>query len=351
VVLIIKKFFSYFLALSLIFSGHNASALDNLPQVSASSFVLMHDGERLAEKNADLKMPIASTTKLMTAILAIENCSPDEYVDVLPEHCSVEGSSMYLKPGERIQVRNLIEGLLLVSGNDAALCLADHVAGSMAKFVEMMNSKAEELGMQNSHFTNPHGLNDEQHYSTAGDMALLMEYCMDNKSFAEIDAMKSCRNGGAVLLNHNKLIFSCPGCIGGKTGYTKAAGRCLVSCCEREGAKLVCVTLSDPDDWNDHKKLYEWVYSNYSLRGPEKNLSFSVPVISGKKKWAHLVPEKEIEIFLPDSAELSLRAEFPWFVFAPVNKGKSAGTLTVLVDDAETGEYYLVYSDDIGLKN
>lgn len=329
-------------------AGH-AYALDQ-PAVSAKSAVVLCSGYTLFEKNADVKMPMASTTKLMTAIIAIESCPLDERVEIKPEYCNIEGSSMYLMPGESYSVKELVEGLLLVSGNDAATALACHVAGSTERFAALMNEKAARLGMSNTHFVNPHGLSENGHYSTARDMARLMEYCMEDPAFAEIDAMKNCTAGGRLLVNHNRLLDLCPGCVGGKTGFTEAAGRCLVSCCEREGTRLVCVTLSAPDDWNDHMGLYGWAYSRCTARSVTDGLKFSVPVISGESRWAYLAPEEDKSLFLPADMEIKLTAELPWFVFAPVEAGKKAGKVTVSVDGKCLAEYYLVYTDTVPLK-
>lgn len=319
---------------------------ERVPRLSAQSAIILHEGNVLFEKNADCRLPMASTTKIMTAILTLENSDTDEMVRIREEHCAVEGSSMYLKAGSDKSVLDLLKGLLLVSGNDAALALADHVAGDSDSFTELMNRKAKELGMKNTHFNNPHGLNHAAHYTTAYDLALLMEYCMENELFCDIISMKSFENDGAQLLNHNKLLFCCPGCIGGKTGYTMASGRCLVSCCEREGARLVCVTLSAPDDWNDHMKLYDWVYDSHSMRSVTEEVFFSAPVISDSRDETILVPERDSAIFARDDAEIKLKAQLPWFVFKPVKRGETGGKVSIYVDGKEAGEYYLIYSED-----
>lgn len=346
-VLIIKIKRKFGLCCAMLYALHFlcGSGISRAPALSAQSAVLVCEGEVLYEKNARLRLPMASTTKIMTAILAIENANTEDIVSIKPEHCMVEGSSMYLRPESDKTVLELLKGLLLVSGNDAALALADHVAGDCDKFVEMMNRKAADLGLENTHFTNPHGLSHASHYTTAYDLALLMEYCMDNELFRHIVAMKSFESDGAQLLNHNKLLFSCPGCIGGKTGYTEASGRCLVSCCEREGAQVICVTLSAPDDWNDHMALYNWVYDNFSLRSLTENQSFPVPLVSNEKSYVFLVPEKEESTFVRDSSEIRLEAQLPWFAVEPLKAGERGGKVSIFVDGIKTGEYYLIYSE------
>lgn len=320
------------------------------PDVSAKSAVVVCDGCTLYNKNADMRLPMASTTKLMTAIIALENCESEERVEIKGEQCNVEGSSMYLTPGETYTVRELVTGLMLVSGNDAALALAEHVAGSVQQFAALMNEKAVELGMNNTHFVNPHGLSDDTHYSSARDLARLMLYCMNNPVFAEITALKSCNIKGVTLVNHNRLLVSLPDCVGGKTGYTEAAGRCLVSCCERNGTRFVCVTLSAPNDWNDHAALYNWAYSRCAMRNVSNDLKFSVPVITGERRWAYLIPETEVELFLPTSVAIKLDAELPWFVFAPVEQGKKGGKVIVSVDGERVAEYHLIYLDAVAMK-
>ena len=322
---------------------------DDMPSVSAHSALVMHSGgEVVFEKNADDQMRIASTTKIMTALVVLEHCALDEQVEILPEYCGAEGSSMYLSPGERYTVKELLQGLLLVSGNDAAIALACHTAGDMDSFVALMNAKAFSLGMENSSFANPHGLDGEGHYSTARDMAKLMCACMENEDFAEITATKSCTVGEQYLYNHNKLLSSCEGCIGGKTGYTEAAGRCLVSCTEREGTRYVCVTLSAPDDWNDHKKLYNWAFSHYTNRTVvDEGLGFDIPVVSGALSTVRAVPEETFSAFLPAEAELTLIAEMARFTYAPVSQGETAGRIVVLLDGELLKEIRLVYESQV----
>ena len=314
-----------------------------------SAIVITSDGRTLYEKNADDRALIASTTKLMTAIVTIENAKLNELVDITQECCDIEGSSMYLEAGQRYTVKELLLGLLLVSGNDAAQALALHVAGSTENFAELMHSKARELGMDNSSFENPHGLDAENHYSTARDMAKLMAYCMDDPSFRELCATRSCLINGQTLINHNKLLDMYPDCIGGKTGYTQAAGRCLVSCCERKGLRLICVTLSAPDDWNDHIALYDWAFSQFSLRDAVEGQSFQVPVISGREKYAVLKPEEKVELLLDEGQELHLQVEYPRFVFAPVNKGETGGEIWVIIDGKQVGGCRLIYDSDVAL--
>jgi len=233
------------------------TAVTEAVEVSAAAAVLMDadSGRLLYEKNGEKRMLIASTTKLMTALVALEQGGLQQEITVTGGHMA-EGSSMYLRPGEKLTLETLLYGLLLSSGNDAALAVTECMGGAVP-FVARMNEKAAELGMENTHFANPNGLDDEAHYSTAEDMARLAAAAMDDPVLRRVASTRTARIGGRTLTNHNKLLSRVEGCVGLKTGYTRAAGRTLVSCAERDGVRLVAVTLQDGDDWNDHASLYE----------------------------------------------------------------------------------------------
>ena len=239
-----------------------------LPNISAVSAVLMDadSGRILYGRMEDEPRLIASTTKLMTALVALESGhSPDEIVTIRAEWTGIEGSSLYLKAGETLRLETLLYGMLLRSGNDAAHAVAGYCAGSVEDFVCRMNDKAKELGMKNTHFSNPSGLNDEGHYSTARDMAILAEACLKHEELRRIVGTRSVTLEGRILTNHNKLLWQYEGCIGMKTGYTRDAGRTLVSAAERDGMTLICVTLNAPDDWRDHAALFDYGFANYRL--------------------------------------------------------------------------------------
>ena len=233
------------------------TAVTEAVEVSAAAAVLMDadSGRLLYEKNGEKRMLIASTTKLMTALVALEQGGLQQEITVTGGHMA-EGSSMYLRPGEKLTLETLLYGLLLSSRNDAALAVTECMGGAVP-FVARMNEKAAELGMENTHFANPNGLDDEAHYSTAEDMAKLAAAAMDDPVLRRVASTRTARIGGRTLTNHNKLLSRVEGCVGLKTGYTRAAGRTLVSCAERDGVRLVAVTLQDGDDWNDHASLYE----------------------------------------------------------------------------------------------
>ncbi|WP_110113016.1 D-alanyl-D-alanine carboxypeptidase family protein [Bacillus sp. CGMCC 1.16541] len=243
--------------------------------VSAHNAVLIEQqsGRVLYDKGAHEKQRIASITKIMTAILAIESGKIDEVVKVGPNAVGVEGSSLYLVEGEKIKLKDLVYGLMLRSGNDSAVAIAEAVGGSVDGFVYLMNQKAEEIGMTNSHFANPHGLDDhEDHFSTAYDMAILTRYAMQNEIFKEVSGTKLYRmphpeeKWDRVWKNKNKLLTNLyPYATGGKTGYTKRAKRTLVTTASKDGLDLIAVTLNAPGDWNDHISMYESAFSSYKL--------------------------------------------------------------------------------------
>ena len=236
-------------------------------EVSATAAVLMDAdmGQVLYEKNGDRQMLIASTTKIMTALVVLEHAAPDDVITVTPDHMA-EGSSMYLRAGETVRVEELLYGLLLCSGNDAALALTE-CAGGLTPFVALMNEKAAALGMARTSFANPNGLDADGHYSTARDMAVLAAAAVENPTFRRICSSRSVTIGQRTMENHNRLLRQMEGCVGLKTGYTQAAGRTLVSCTEREGCRLVAVTLQDGNDWADHAALYDY---GFRLTAPRR---------------------------------------------------------------------------------
>lgn len=323
------------------------------PSDSAGACIVMHrdTGRVLCGHNERDRMLIASVTKIMTALVVLDNCDVGQSVKITPEHAAVEGSSMYLKPENSYTVEDLLYGMLLASGNDAATALACHTAGSVEGFAELMNEKARELSLGDTCFENPHGLDGERQYSSAYDLAVLTAAALENEIFAKIVATKTYTVGENTYANHNKLLWSCPGVKGVKTGYTIAAGRTLVTCCEREGLRLICVTLSDGDDWNDHRNLYDWAYSEYVYRDvlPE-NLSFSIPVISGQGDSITAAPESAPAMLVRADEELQYRVELPKFVYAAVRRGERAGRLVVLSEGEVLGEIPLVFTQDVELQ-
>ncbi|MFG6118507.1 D-alanyl-D-alanine carboxypeptidase family protein [Thalassobacillus sp. B23F22_16] len=253
-----------FLIVSLIHPFQAEAAIS----VSARNAVLMdmQSGRVLYEKAADEEELIASTTKIMTALIAVESGKLEEKVKASHNAVYTEGSSIYLKEGEKMALKDLVYGLMLRSGNDAAMAIAEHVGGSQEGFAFLMNEKAAWLGMNHSNFDNPHGLDSDNHYSTAYDLAVLMRSAMQNDTFREITGADRylSENRDYYWFNKNKLLTKYYDyCTGGKTGYTKAAGRTLVSTAKKGDMELVAVTLNAGDDWNDHQRMYEWGFENF----------------------------------------------------------------------------------------
>ena len=335
----------------LLLSAVPVSAAQEVPAVSAEAAVLMDrdSGRIIFEKNSDRSMEIASTTKIMTALVVLERCRPEQEVHIRHEWTCTEGSSMYLRAGGTYTVGELLTGLLLVSGNDAARALACHTAGSEEAFAALMNEKARELGMEGSHFMNPHGLSQEGHYATARDLGVLTCTALRNPDFAALCATRYAEVQGVAMTNHNKLLWQYEGASGVKTGYTKSAGRALVSCAQREDTGLVCVTLNDPDDWRDHAALLDWGFAHYESRDMSGE-AWQLPVVSGVESRVSVTAKDGDRVFLEKDEAQSLRVVLPRFVYAPVYAGERAGSLQLLDGDGTIlWEMELVYGQSVAL--
>ncbi len=324
--------------------------------ISAKAAVLIdaQTGRVIAGKNEDSAMPMASTTKIMSALLLLESGDLDSEFRVDNNAIMVEGSSMGLRENDIVTKRILCYGMLLPSGNDAANETAVLLAGSAEKFAVMMNEKAVSLGLENTHFVTPSGLHDDDHYSTAYDMAMLTREAMKNEIFCEICKTKQIklRFGDPPyerwLTNTNKLLSLYDGCIGVKTGFTDEAGRCLVSAAERNGVRLICVTLNASDDWNDHMKLYEYGFSAVKSRKAECDLSeLSVNVAGGTRTKVRIEPSELPRYTVIDGVEpeISYKTEIERFIYAPVEKGKKAGKISFYSDGMFIGSADLVSSE------
>lgn len=269
-----KKAGCLLIILLLFFANQSPILAKAASKESAQSAILidLSTGRPLYEKNAHQKLKIASITKVMTAVIAIESGKLNKQVKVSRLASHTEGSSLYLKEGETIPLKELVIGLMLRSGNDAAVAIAEGVGGSIQGFTQMMNAKCKELGMTDTHFENPHGLDAPTHYSTAYDMAILTKYAMTLPVFKKIagtttyHAKKDSDSIDRYWRNKNKLLFSYPYITGGKTGYTTGARRTLITTAEKDGKQLAVVTLNDGNDWHDHRNLYEWGFRTFKMR-------------------------------------------------------------------------------------
>jgi len=315
-------------------------------ETSATAAILIDadSGRVLYEKQADRQMLIASTTKIMTALVALEEGELSETVTVSSYAAGTEGSSMYLKAGEKLTLETLLYGLLLCSGNDAAVAVAEHIAGNEDAFAVLMNEKAAELGMTNSSFANPNGLDHEKHYSTARDMAKLACAALENQTLMRIASTKSVSVGGRTMSNHNKLLSMQSGCLGLKTGYTRAAGRTLVSCMEQNGQRLVAVTLQDGNDWADHQTLYAYGYDAYpAQRGaaPGEVLQHAA-VSGGLQATVPLVSAGSFSWPVAADEMLETRIELDASLTAPLRAGMRAGQAVFTLNGREVGRVDLL---------
>lgn len=319
--------------------------------MSAGCAVLMdaQTGRMLFEKNADQRSLIASTTKIMTALVVCEQCNVLDRVRIPREAVGIEGSSMYLQEGEVLTVQELLYGLMLRSGNDAAMALAIYCGGTVEGFAELMNDKAHRLGLDDSHFVNPHGLDNPNHYATARDLAVLSAYAMENPIFAKTVSTKSVSVGKRVLQNHNKLLWQVEGADGVKTGFTKKAGRILVSSCTRQGRRLIAVTINDGNDWADHKALLESGFSAFCMKqivcAGERICTMEV--VSAEKHVVQILSTEDFSYPLRSDETIKIVVPGPGFVYAPVVEGQSAGTAYVYLDERIVGQIPLVYGSTV----
>ena len=341
-----RKFFVLFAFLFLFFPI-KANA-----EISAESAVVIdaRNGYVLYEKNADEKLSMASTTKIMTALITLEQAALcDEVVEITDEMVRVEGSSMGLLPGYKLKLSDLAVGMLLPSGNDAANSAAIALSGSIENFANVMNAKAREFGMENTNFVTPSGLDSEEHFSTAKDMAVLSMFALKNEKFSEIVSCSNLKVDfispeiSAYYQNHNKLLRLFDGCIGVKTGYTKKSGRCLVSAAERNGVKLIAVTLNAPDDWNDHAFLLENAFSKFETRSFDEE-DFEVSVV-GSEKQKISAKTSSFELALAQGEEITKDVYLPNFLYAPIEKGEIIGKVVYKSNGFEIFETE-IYADE-----
>lgn len=313
--------------------------------ISAQAYVLMEadTGKVLLESNMNEQKSMASTTKIMTTLLALEYYDIDKEFTVDPNAIIVEGSSMGLRKDDIVTLRALSYGMMLESGNDAANATAYALAGNIDSFAIMMNEKAKQIGMANSSFQTPSGLDGDMHYSTAYDMALLARAALNNEQFAEICSTERAQVSfgnpptGRWMKNHNRLLKEYEGCIGVKTGFTKKSGRCLVSAAERNGIKLICVTLNAPNDWSDHTQLFDYGFENYSRVDIDPKISeIRVPVSGSLSQSIGVYSDNEIQNFVIKNDEkqnIKKVVNLPRFLFSPIEKDKNIGEINYYLNN------------------
>ncbi|KPU28119.1 D-alanyl-D-alanine carboxypeptidase [Caloranaerobacter sp. TR13] len=316
-------------------------------QINAKSAILIevNTGRVLFSYNSNMKLPMASTTKIMTALLAIEYGNLDDLVTIKRSSVGIEGSSIYLKEGESIRLRDLLYGLMLRSGNDAAMSIAEYIGGTSDNFIRLMNKKAREIGAINTNFTNPHGLHDENHYTTAYDLALITREALKKKEFRDIVKSKvwiANRDKNKYFYNKNKTLWQYKGGDGVKTGYTKKAGRCLVASATRNGMQLVAIVLDDYSWFNDCYKLLDYGFSVFKPKVIYNKGQFirNIEVVNGNSKKVPIITNKELIIPLKDNEIKNIRIniELPEKIYAPIEKNQNIGKIRVYLN----GELFAV---------
>lgn len=332
-----KKIFSLILVILICVPCKSVFAVAD----SAKSACLMNavTGNIVFEKNGNEKLPMASTTKIMTLLTALEKSRPDEIVTVTKEAVMQEGSSAYLKEGAKITMENLMYGLMLNSGNDAAVAIACHISGSTAAFADEMNALAKKIGANNSSFKNPNGLDEEGHYTTAIDLAKITQYALKNEEFCKIVSTRLhkaeyTKTDGELFeleyINHNRLLREFEGCIGVKTGYTKADGRCLVSAAERNGAKYIAVTLNAPDDWAEHKEMLELGFNGCRIERVVTH-GDSIKHLKSGDAECKLVAAADFDIPVDgnNGSNLEVKINLPEKIDFSLNQGEKVGELLI----------------------
>ena len=348
-----RAFVLFLLSLTLLlphFALSVAAEPTDLPSVSAHAAILVEaeSGNTVWARNATERLPMASTTKLMSALTALSLAPRDRVIVVDPQAVGVEGSSVYLSEGEELTLEALLLSLMLESANDAAVAIAIGLCGSVDAFAAQMNELAAAWGLQDTHFTNPHGLDDREHYTTARDLAQIARRVLENEALLKIVSTKKATiphegvNDARLLVNHNKLLRTYDGCIGMKTGFTKKSGRCLVSAAERDGVRMIAVTLNAPDDWRDHTSLLDYGFSRYRslLLCEAEALCINSPVVGGTCDTLRLTNADGVRVTLPSSEQITVRevVELPRFFYAPITAGEPLGRVVWLADTDGDGE-------------
>lgn len=337
-----------------------AEKTDALKQlsVSAHSAVLycVNNNRVLFGKNENEKMKMASTTKVMTTLLALEQANSYNREITFTNEMTAEGSSMYLKAGDKVTLKDLAAGMMMASGNDAANATAISISGSTEKFAVLMNNRAKQIGMTNTNFVTPSGLDDDNHYSTAYDMALLLSYALENEDFKKITASKNIQveiKGNSArkvtYANHNRLLSLYEFCTGGKTGFTKSAGRCLVSVAEKDGLTFVAVTLNAPDDWNDHINMYEYGFKEYTaVTCDDTDREFEIPLVGAEIETLKARAKNKATYVLKSSEKQQAEKSvyIPPFAYAPVKKGATVGKIVYTINGEKTAVVDIISLDD-----
>lgn len=328
------------------------------PQVTADAAVLLDwvTGVRLYDKAADVRRHPASTTKIVTALVCLEYGNLTDVVKVSPLAASLGGASMKLDPGDRFTLDQLLTGLLMVSGNDAALAIAEHVAGSQEGFARLMNIKARELGCTNSHFINPHGFTAKGHMTTAYDLALLAREALRNRHFAAIvrtrEELVAFDRDQRMLRNTNRLLWSFEGAEGVKTGTTDPAGKCLVAAATRDGHRLIAVVMHSDDRFADAARLLDWGFDSSDLSRPllRGQTARTVPVSGGAAPRVTLVAVQDLAVVVPAGQTAELSLVVPTALKAPVEAGELYGWAVATVGGVPAGTVALAAAEAVQVR-
>jgi len=342
------------IALIVIFAMNSVSVSAMGVSAQYACVIEQNSGEVVYEKNAYQRHSMASTTKIMTALIAIEQGRLDEVVTASRNASVQEGSSIYLRAGDKIMMRDLLYGLMLNSGNDAAVAVAEHISGSVEEFAKLMTETAKSIGAENTQFKNPNGLDADGHYTTAYDLALIARYAMQNEDFKEIVSTKSkkvtMQSGTELYLsNHNKMLKIYEGANGVKTGFTKATGRCLVSSAERNGVSFIAVTLNAPDDWTDHKNMLDFAFAEYArmMVVDEGDILKTVSLDDGRT--IEICAGSSVDVVMKknsrDNCEVILHLAKR--IVPPLNEGERLGVAEVEYNGVLVDRFYLVNKNEI----
>ena len=323
-------------------------------QAKAAILIEAGSGRVLYEQNADERLPMASTTKIMTALIAVEHCSMDEIVTAGPNASGVEGTSIYLSEGEQLTMHQMLEGLMLRSGNDAAVAIAEHIAGDVQNFAALMNARADMLGAD-AYFVTPNGLDKNGHSASARAMALITREAMRNGIFRQLVSMQEAvipwvdNEYSRVLRNKNALLGGYEGANGVKTGFTSKAGRCLVFSAEREGMELIGVVMNCPDWFSEAEKLLDWGFANFSrqISAQAGEKVSEANILNGQKKAVSLCAEETLAYPICQADEWRIEVCAESELEAPVSAGDEAGYMAIIVDGKEAARTALVTAEDV----
>ena len=351
--MMVKKTICLALLFICLFGVSNITSFASAEKISTSAhsavLYLPETHSFLYAKNADTRMAMASTTKIMTALIVLENSNLDDIVTIPQQAVGTEGSSAYLKVGEKLTIEEMLYALLLQSANDVAVSLAYHIGGDIEGFAELMNSRAESLGLVDTHFSNPHGLDDKEHYTTARELSIIAAEAMKNDIFRQIVSTKKksfvTEERSRTYINHNKLLALYDDCIGVKTGFTKKSGRCLVSAAERDGLTFISVTLNAPNDWSDHTDLLNYGYSRIekiTLCNSE-DYKYSLPIINLEGESV-LVTNKESRFIISERGDNNVEehVRIYRYAIAPVEEGDVLGEVIYTKNGEEISRVQLV---------